>query len=132
MAERTIPIRSVGDVVEARSAARTMAEAIGFMGTDLVLIATAVSEVTRNIVEYAGHGEVRLLAMQGNGRRGLVITARDEGPGIEDVGRAMQIGFSTSRGLGLGLPGAKRLMDDFEIVSRLGRGTTITMRKWLA
>jgi len=74
---------------------------------------------------------VKLLTTQGNGRRGLSITAHDEGPGIEDVGRAMQIGFSTSRGFGLGLPGAKRLMDDFEIVSRLGSGTTITMRKWL-
>ncbi len=131
MAERIVPIRSDGDIVDARLAARKMAEAMGFAGSDLVLIATAVSEVTRNIVEYAGHGEVSLSVAQVNGRTGLTIIARDDGPGIENVARAMQVGFTTSRGLGLGLPGAKRLMDEFEIVSQVGVGTTITMRKWL-
>lgn len=131
MAERIVPIRSDGDIVDARLAARKMAEAMGFAGSDLVLIATAVSEVTRNIVEYAGRGEVSLSVAQVNGRKGLTIIARDDGPGIENVARAMQVGFTTSRGLGLGLPGAKRLMDEFEIVSQVGVGTTITMRKWL-
>lgn len=131
MAERIIPIRCDGDIVDARLAARSMAEAMGFAGSDLVLIATAVSEVTRNIVEYAGRGELRLNVSQNSDRKGLVIIARDDGPGIENVARAMEVGYSTSRGLGLGLPGAKRLMDDFEIVSRVGSGTTVTMRKWL-
>lgn len=131
MAQQLISIRSNADIVDARLAARKMAEAMGFTGSDLVLIATAVSEVTRNIVEYAGRGEVRLSVTEANGKRGLTIVARDDGPGIENVARAMQVGYTTSRGLGLGLPGAKRLMDDFEIVSKLGCGTTITMRKWL-
>ncbi len=131
MSDRIVPIRSDGDIVGARLAARSLAEDLGFTGSDLVLIATAVSEVARNIVEYAGNGEVELGTHKDGGKKGLVIIARDKGPGIEDVSRAMQVGFTTSRGLGLGLPGAKRLMDDFGIVSRMGSGTTVTMRKWL-
>jgi serine/threonine-protein kinase RsbT len=103
----------------------------GFAGADLVMIATAVSEVARNILEYAKRGEVVVAVIQRGDRRGLEVLARDQGPGIADVSQAMQDGFSTSRGLGLGLPGSRRLMDDFELESRVGQGTTVTMRKWL-
>jgi serine/threonine-protein kinase RsbT len=95
------------------------------------MIATAVSEVARNILEYAKRGEVVVSVVQRGDRRGLEVLARDRGPGIADVSRAMQDGFSTSRGLGLGLPGSRRLMDDFELESKVGLGTTVTMRKWL-
>ena len=126
-----IPIVSDVDIVEARMAARTLATFAGFTGADLVMIATAVSEVARNILEYAKRGEVVVAVIQRGDRRGLEVLARDQGPGIADVSRAMQDGFSTSRGLGLGLPGSRRLMDDFELESRIGQGTTVTMRKWL-
>jgi serine/threonine-protein kinase RsbT len=112
-------------------AARTLATYAGFTGADLVMIATAVSEVARNILEYAKRGEVVVAVIQRGDRRGLEVLARDQGPGIADVSQAMQDGFSTSRGLGLGLPGSRRLMDDFELESRIGQGTTVTMRKWL-
>jgi serine/threonine-protein kinase RsbT len=126
-----IPILSDLDIVEARMAARTLAAYAGFAGADLVMIATAVSEVARNILEYAKRGEVVVAVIQRGDRRGLEVLARDQGPGIADVSQAMQDGFSTSRGLGLGLPGSRRLMDDFELESRVGQGTTVTMRKWL-
>jgi serine/threonine-protein kinase RsbT len=126
-----IPIVSDVDIVEARMAARTLATYAGFTGADLVMIATAVSEVARNILEYAKRGEVVVAVIQRGDRRGLEVLARDQGPGIADVSQAMQDGFSTSRGLGLGLPGSRRLMDDFELESRIGQGTTVTMRKWL-
>ena len=131
MAEKPIPILSDSDILEARLASRTMAQEIGFAGTDLVVIATAVSEVARNIVQYAGHGEVVLAPTHKNGIRGLMVIAKDDGPGIADVACAMQPGYSTSRGLGLGLPGVRCLMDEFEIVTRIGQGTAVTMRKWL-
>lgn len=126
-----MPVRSDADIVEVRLAARAMAESLGFNGTDLVVIATAVSEVARNIVEYAKRGEVILSALHKSGTAGISVVARDNGPGIPDTAQAMQEGYSTSRGLGLGLPGARRLMDEFEIVSKIGYGTTISMRKWL-
>jgi serine/threonine-protein kinase RsbT len=129
--ERRIPIRLDDDIVDARLAARAMAEEIGFSGTNLVLIATAVSEVARNILDYASRGEVVVSPLDDR-RKGIAVIARDEGPGIANVARAMEPGYSTSRGLGLGLPGARRLMDEFEIVSRVGVGTTVTMRKWLS
>jgi serine/threonine-protein kinase RsbT len=118
------------DIVAARQAGRELAATAGFTGSDLTLIATAISEVARNIVEYARHGEVRLSLAVKQGRRGVVVVAQDEGPGIPDIAQAMQDGFSTGRSLGLGLPGARRLMDEFEIVSEVGKGTTVTMRKW--
>jgi serine/threonine-protein kinase RsbT len=128
---QVIPIRSDADIVTARLAVRSMAERIGFTGVDVVLIATAVSEVARNMVEYAKQGEIILANMHHGAKRGLEVLAKDEGPGISDVTQAMQDGYSTSRGLGLGLPGSKRLMDEFEIVSQVGSGTKVTMRKWL-
>jgi len=129
--KRVVPIGSDADIVEARMAARVLASYIGFAGADLVMIATAVSEVARNIIEYAERGEVVLSVAQNNSRRGLQVVAHDQGPGISDISQAMQDGFSTSRGLGLGLPGSRRLMDDFHVDSKLGLGTTVTMRKWL-
>jgi serine/threonine-protein kinase RsbT len=118
------------DIVAARQAGRELAATAGFTGSDLTLIATAISEVARNIVEYARHGEVRLSLAVKHGRRGLVVVAQDDGPGIPDIEQAMRDGFSTGKSLGLGLPGARRLMDEFEIVSEVGKGTTVTMRKW--
>ena len=108
-----------------------MAANLGFDGSDLTIIATAISEVARNIVQYAREGEVFLEPVHENGHRGIHIVARDRGPGIYDVDQAMQDGYSTSRGLGLGLPGAKRLMDEFTIESAAGAGTTVSRWKWV-
>jgi serine/threonine-protein kinase RsbT len=118
------------DIVTARQIGRQLAAEAGFSGSDLTMIATAISEVARNIVEYAKRGEVHLEMASKHGRKGIVVVASDDGPGIPDIEQAMQDGFSTGRSLGLGLPGARRLMDEFEIVSEPGKGTTITMRKW--
>jgi len=98
--------------------------------TDQTLLATAISEVARNIVVYARRGEVVLTAVESHGRRGVMVVARDEGPGIANPEQAMRDGYSTGNSLGMGLPGARRLMDEFELSSALGKGTTITMKKW--
>lgn len=127
-ADVRVPVQSDADVVAARSAAREVAAGVGFPPTDLTAIATAVSEVTRNIVKFADSGEIVIEAMEEP--RGIRIVARDVGPGIPDVDRALDDGYSTYDGLGLGLPGARRLMDEFAIVSEVGRGTTVTMTKW--
>jgi RNA polymerase sigma factor (sigma-70 family) len=127
--EVRIPVQSDADIVAARQAARELATRLGFPRTDLTLIATAVSEVTRNIVRFARSGEVVIELLE-RPRRGVRIVAMDTGPGIRDVQEALKDGFSTYNGLGLGLPGARRLMDEFGIVSELGRGTTVTMTKW--
>jgi len=125
-----VPISVDADIVKARSTSREAASRLGFGATDLTVIATAVSEVTRNIVRFAGGGEV-VVELLDEPRPGVRIVARDAGPGISDVGQAMQDGFSTYAGLGLGLPGARRLMDEFAVESEVGRGTTVTMTKWL-
>ena len=127
--EMCIPIRGDSDIVAARQAGRELAARLGFSRTDLTLIATAVSEVARNIVRFADSGEVVIELLE-KPRKGVRIMARDTGPGIPDVEKALQDGFSTYNGLGLGLPGARRLMDEFAIVSEKGRGTTVTMTKW--
>jgi RNA polymerase sigma factor (sigma-70 family) len=127
--EASIPIRSDADIVAARQAARELASRAGFARTELTLIATAVSEVARNIVRFAGSGEI-IVELLEQPRRGMQVVARDTGPGIDDVDLAMKDGYSTYHGLGLGLPGARRLMDEFAIVSEPGRGTTVTMTKW--
>jgi len=129
-AEIVVPIRSDADILLARQRARALAQPLKFSTSELTLIATAISEMARNIVTYAGKGEVLLRLERRAARSGITIVARDSGPGIADIARAMEDGFSTSRGLGLGLPGSKRLMDEFDIVSAVGRGTTITMTKW--
>ena len=124
-----IPIHADSDIVVARQAVREMAQRIGFARTELTLIATAVSEITRNIVRFAGSGEVVISVLSEPGA-GVRIVARDTGPGIPDVEQALADGYSTYHGLGLGLPGARRLMDEMTIESELGRGTTVTMTKW--
>lgn len=125
-----ITISADVDIMSARLKARELAEEAGISGSDLTLLATAISEIARNIVQYAGYGELEFRSVLQEGKRGLMIIARDNGSGIADVAQAMQDGFSTSRGMGMGLPGAKRLMDDFEIVSELGKGTIVSMVKW--
>jgi RNA polymerase sigma factor (sigma-70 family) len=125
-----VPVAQDADVVLARQKARAVAVRAGFSGTDLTLIATAVSEIARNIVKFAHRGEFTFAIITGSGSTGLLITARDSGPGIPDVQRALRDGYSTYRGLGLGLPGARRLMDEFDIATELGKGTTVTMTKW--
>lgn len=129
--EKRVMIRGGGDIVSARQQGRQLAGELGFSTSDQALIATAISEVARNIVLYARWGAITFSIVEHNGRRGMRIVASDDGPGIEDVELAMQDGYSTSEGLGLGLPGARRLMDDFEIESEPGQGTTIVMSKWL-
>jgi serine/threonine-protein kinase RsbT len=129
--EECISIDSEIDIVTARQKGREMAARLGFSSTELTLIATAISEVARNIVEYARDGEISLSAVTQGDKRGVVVMACDNGPGIPDIKLAMQDGYSTGKSLGLGLPGAKRLMDEFEIVSEVGKGTKITMKKWL-
>jgi serine/threonine-protein kinase RsbT len=123
-------VRSDADVVIARQRGREIASLLGFSASDLALIATAISELARNIVLYAGSGEIEIGHVEQMERRGIEIVARDQGPGIRNIPQAMRDGFSTSGGLGLGLPGVKRLMDEFEIQSRPGRGTTVTVRRW--
>lgn len=129
--ETHINIRSNVDIVAARQGSRSAAMALGFNGADVTLIAAAISEVARNIVDHAQQGEVTIRVLAKDGRRGLHIVASDQGPGIPDVAQAMKYGYSTRRGIGMGLPGAKWLMDEFEINSIVGSGTTVTMTKWL-
>jgi len=128
--ETRVAIEREADIVAARQAGRALAAANGFSSTDQTLIATAISEVARNIVVYAQKGEVVVSAVEDAGRVGIQVVARDAGPGIDNVDLAMRDGFSTKNSLGLGLPGARRLMDDFELASEPGLGTTITMKKW--
>jgi len=128
--ERRVSIHSDGDIVAARQQGRALAEQIGFSGSELTIIATAISEMARNIVKYAGAGSIALSPIYHGNRRGIVITAHDDGPGIPDLDLALQDGYSTSGGLGLGLPGVKRLMDELEVVSEMGQGTTVVMKKW--
>jgi len=128
--EVRVAIRSDADVVTARQEARTMGASLGFSSTDLTLLATAISEVARNITTYAGEGEVQLRLVSAGGREGIEVIAADEGPGIADVELAMQDGYTTGNGLGLGLPGTRRLVDDFELRTAPGAGTTIRLVKW--
>jgi serine/threonine-protein kinase RsbT len=126
-----VPIRTDADIVTARQQGRALAQQLGFAYSDLTVIATAISELGRNILTYAGSGEIVLRQDQVGSNRGIVVVARDEGPGIPDIALAMQDAYSTSNSLGLGLPGTRRLMDEFAIDSVVGRGTTVTVKKWL-
>jgi serine/threonine-protein kinase RsbT len=130
MNDKYITIVSDASVMAARQKGRELAMAVGIAGSDLTLLATAISEIARNIVQYAGRGQIEFHHVVRGSKRGLMVIARDNGPGIADISQAMQDGFSTSRGMGMGLPGARRLMDDFDIVSEIGKGTTISMTKW--
>jgi serine/threonine-protein kinase RsbT len=128
--EIRIPIHSDQDIVSARQKGRSLAAALAFSPVDATLIATAISELARNIVTYARSGEIRLRAVRGSAGQGVEVVAHDDGPGIADVKQALRDGFSTSGSLGLGLPGVMRLMDDFHIESAERRGTTVTVTKW--
>lgn len=129
-ADVRVAIRTDADVVTARQEARTMGAELGLSSTDLTLLATAISEVARNITTYAGEGEVALRVVERGGRRGVEVVASDEGPGIADLELALQDGYTTGKGLGLGLPGARRLVDEFELRTALGSGTSIRLVKW--
>jgi serine/threonine-protein kinase RsbT len=131
IAETHVPIAHETDIVTARQKGRELAATSGLSATEQTLLATAISEVARNIVVYADHGEVVLAPIVQGGRRGVLVVARDDGPGIPDPDLAMRDGYSTSRSLGMGLPGARRLMDEFELSSVVGKGTTVTMKKWV-
>jgi serine/threonine-protein kinase RsbT len=124
-------ITSENDIVMARKVVRDAATALGFGLTDVTRIVTAASELTRNIYHYAKSGVVRWRSLNQAAKVGLELTFEDSGPGIADVPKAMEVGFSTGNGLGMGLPGAKRLMDELVIESTVGKGTTVVVRKWL-
>ena len=126
----TVGIASDLDIVSARQQGRALALQLEYSSTDATLIATAISELARNIVRYARRGEIVLGSANDAAKRGIVVVARDEGPGIADISRAVAGGYSTSGGLGLGLSGVRRLMDEFEISSEPGRGTTVTVKRW--
>ena len=128
--EIEVHVATGNDVILARQQARLLAERLGFTGTDVTLVATAVSEVARNIVDHAGKGTVALAIVRSGDREGLQVVASDDGPGIDDVELALRDGYSTSGGMGLGLPGARRLMDELTVESALGTGTVVRMVRW--
>jgi len=128
--ECKVPIKSERDIVVARQKGRALARDFGFSLGDATLIAAAISELARNIITYAGEGMITMSAIYTAKREGLLIVASDEGPGIADIPRALRDGFSTSGSLGIGLPGVRRLMDEFDITSRPGAGTIVTVTKW--
>lgn len=129
--EKTFKVSSDKDVVKIREYARDVADDIGFSNNDRTLIATAVSEICRNIIEYAKYGKISIEYLNNNSKRGILITAKDSGPGISDINMALKDGYSSGRGMGVGLPGTKRIMDDFIIESKPDNGTKITMCKWV-
>jgi serine/threonine-protein kinase RsbT len=128
--EVSIAISSEVDVMLARQKGRALAAGLRFSAVDLALIATAISELARNVISYAESGEIVIRRIERDGNCGVEVVVHDRGPGIDNIDRAIQDGYSTSGGLGLGLPGVRRLMDEFEIVSRRGGGTTVTVTKW--
>ena len=128
--EIRVAINSDQDIVSARQKGRLMATELGFSTGDATLIATAISELARNIVSYASRGQITLKMVNGLNRQGISVIATDNGPGIPDIRQALRDGFSTSGSLGLGLPGVRRLMDEFEINSQPGRGTIVAVKKW--
>jgi serine/threonine-protein kinase RsbT len=128
--EMRVTVRRDTDVVVACEKGRALAARLGFSANDQVVIVIAISEMAHNIVRYAQRGEIVLKPAHQDGRCGIAVVARDDGPGIPDVERAMQDGYSTGGGLGLGLSGTKRLVDEFEIISQLGKGTVVTVKKW--
>ena len=128
--EIRVSINSDQDIVSARQKGRMMASELGFSPGDATLLATAISELARNIVSYAHKGQITLKMVNSLNRQGILVVAADDGPGIADIRQALRDGFSTSGSLGLGLPGVRRLMDEFEINSEPGRGTIVTVKKW--
>lgn len=126
----TLPIRNQSDVVLVRQAVRDWSKELGFSLVDQTKIVTAASELARNTLDYGGGGEMRMTALRDGFRRGLRLSFADQGPGIPDISLALKDGYTTGGGLGLGLSGAKRLMSDFEITSKIGEGTTVTVTRW--
>jgi serine/threonine-protein kinase RsbT len=126
-----VRIQNSADIVAARQQGRALASQAGFSHSNLTIIATAISEVARNIVEYAKEGEVIITLISDATKKGVEIVAADQGPGIADIATVMRDGYSTGKGLGIGLPGARRLMDEFAIASTIGTGTIVTMKKWV-
>lgn len=127
-----VTVTSDPDIVAARTHGRALALQLGFRPVEATLVATSISELARNILLYAKQGEIVIAPIENGTRRGLKVVASDEGPGIEDVGKALQDGYSTSGRLGLGLPGVRRLVDTFEIESRAGGGTMVVVKKWIS
>jgi len=130
MDETRIAIRVDMDIVAARQSGRRLAAELGFSNTDATLVATAISELARNIVHYAKEGEITLTTLRTSEGCGIALVASDKGPGIPNLEQAMKLGYSTSGSLGIGLPGVQRLMDEFKIESRPGSGTIVTVKKW--
>jgi serine/threonine-protein kinase RsbT len=128
--EGEVSIKTEGDIVAARRTVREVSVQLGFGLTDVTRIVTAASELARNVFKYAGEGVMRWRIVENSGRAGIELQFVDRGPGIPDIALALQEGYSTGAGLGLGLPGAKRLMDELEIQSAPGRGATVTLKKW--
>jgi serine/threonine-protein kinase RsbT len=126
----TVDISDESDIIVARKTIRVVSEKLGFSLTDVTRIVTAVSELARNIFVYAGSGVMSWCILDQGNVVGIELTFEDHGPGISDLEQVMQEGYSTSKGLGLGLPGSRRLMDDIEIRSQVGEGTTVVVKKW--
>jgi serine/threonine-protein kinase RsbT len=129
-AEITLSIKRDTDIVLACQKGRTLAALLGLSENDQVIVVIAVTEITRNILRYADQGKIVLRSVEQNEKQGIEVVAQDQGPGIADIDLVLQDGYSTGGGLGLGLSGAKRLMDEFDITTEVGKGTTITMKKW--
>jgi serine/threonine-protein kinase RsbT len=130
-AEVRVRIQSLADIVVARQQGRALAAQLGFSNSHLTIIATAISESARNIVEYATEGEVIVTLVNKGDSRGIEVMVIDHGPGIADLATVLQDGHPTRPGLGMGLRGSRRLMDEFEIASEVGKGTIVTMKKWV-
>ena len=128
--DETASIRSSDDIVRVRRIVREWAVSLGFSLVDQTKVVTAASELARNVIDYGGGGDFRIEALNNDSRRGLRLTFSDEGPGIVDLEQAMKDGFTTGGGLGLGLGGAKRLVNEFLIDSKPGRGTTVVIDRW--
>ncbi len=129
--EIRVAIRSDGDILAARQQGRELGVRLGFGPSDLAVIATVISELARNLLLYAKNGSIVCWLIEKEQKNGILIQAIDEGPGIPDIEAVMKDGYSTSGGLGLGLPGVRRMMDEFAIVSRKGQGSTVTTIKWM-
>lgn len=129
--EAKVTIKAVEDIVEARQKGRALAQELGFSMTQSTLVATAISELARNIVLYAKTGEIVLSRVSTEHDVGLIIHATDKGPGIANIQHALMSGYSSSGGLGLGLPGVRQMVDEFDIKSRPGEGTQVTALMWL-
>jgi serine/threonine-protein kinase RsbT len=128
--EGEVPINSEGDIVSARKIVRDATMAMGFSVTDVTRVVTAASELARNAFHYGGSGVMYWRMINASNDVGIELTFQDNGPGIPDIEQAMEAGYTTGRGLGLGLPGAKRLIDDMKIESQVGQGTNVTVMKW--